>query len=88
MDNWKPIATAPKDETRVLLWVTRFETVPASQSEPSAVVGRWDEQIERWKVAPEHLNQAEELFPSHWVDLPKPPTAAATFYERTWRGAT
>jgi hypothetical protein len=88
MDNWKPIATAPKDETRVLLWVTRFGTVPASQSEPSAVVGRWDEQIERWKVAPEHLNQAEELFPSHWVDLPKPPTAAATFHGRTWRGAT
>jgi hypothetical protein len=73
MDKWKPIDSAPKDGTGLLLWVTRFGTTPAGQSEPAPVVGFWHGKIERWKVAPEYLNREEDLHPSHWMELPKPP---------------
>ena len=39
----------------------------------SPIVGFWHKSIERWKVAPEHLNREEELGPSHWVEIPEPP---------------
>jgi len=73
MDNWKPIASAPKDGTPVLLWVTQFGTTPAGQSEPSAVVGFWHKAVGQWRMIPDHLNRGEELIASHWIELPKPP---------------
>jgi len=71
--DWKSMDSGPKNGTKVLLWVTRFGTMPAGQSEPAAVVGFWHREIERWKVAPEYLNREEDLHPSHWMELPKPP---------------
>jgi hypothetical protein len=71
VDNWKPIASAPKDGTPVLLWVTQFGT--AGQSEPSAVAGFWHKAVEQWRMVPDYLNRGENLTASYWMELPKPP---------------
>lgn len=55
----------------MLLWA-RCNSVPLDDSY-GPIVGLWNKWIERWKVAPEHLNREEELVPSHWMDIPKPP---------------
>jgi hypothetical protein len=72
MTPWKTMGDAPKDRA-VLLWVRRFQTVPAGQSKPAPVVGFWNSGVGLWKVAPELLNPEEVLHPSHWMELPKPP---------------
>ena len=71
MPNWKPINSAPKTGTRVLLWA-RCKSIPADV-DYSPIVGYWNRSIERWNVAPEHLNREEELVPSHWLEFPRPP---------------
>jgi len=48
----------------VPLWVTRFKTVPAGQSEPTAVAGRFEPSVREWKVSPDYLNRAEGLSPT------------------------
>jgi len=74
MATWNTIGSAPKDKP-VLLWVTRFATMPAGQSEAGPVVGRWNRGIAQWKVEPETLNHGEVLYPSHWMQLPEPPNS-------------
>lgn len=59
----------------VLLWVTRFKTVPAGQSDPAAVVGRFEPSIQEWKVSPDYLNRPEGLFPTHWRNRRDRPTS-------------
>jgi hypothetical protein len=71
MTIWKPIGGAPKTGTRVLLWA-RCKSIPPDD-DYSAIVGFWHKSIERWKVAPEHLNREEELMPTHWMEIPDPP---------------
>ena len=71
MTSWKPIGSAPKIGTRVLLWA-RCKSIPPDD-DYSPIVGFWHKSIERWKVAPEHLNREEELVPSHWAEIPEPP---------------
>ena len=71
MTSWKPIGSAPKTGTRVLLWA-RCKSIPPDD-DYSPIVGFWHKSIERRKVAPEHLNREEELVPSHWVEIPEPP---------------
>jgi hypothetical protein len=65
MTTWKTMGDAPKDRA-VLLWVTRFATVPAGQSEPAAVVGLRNS-VGRWKVEPEYLNP-----PAHLLHIDQP----------------
>lgn len=72
MTDWKPIDTAPKDGTAVLLWA-RLSTYPPEPDNYFRIVGFWHRAIARWKVAPEHLNAQEELIATHWAPLPQPP---------------
>ena len=74
MTNWKPIESAPKDETPVLLWA-RLKTSPPAEDDFYMVVGFWHRSVQRWKVSPEHLNREEELIASHWAALPEPPNS-------------
>lgn len=68
---WLPIATAPKDGTRILAYgLLGFESVPG--------VGtvRWDG--DRWVLDP---NEPTEYLPvscdiTHWMRLPPPPKEA------------
>jgi hypothetical protein len=70
MSSWKPMGSAPKDGSKVLLWA-RLKTVP--DDKPGPVVGYWHRSIERWKIAPDHLGRGEELVPSYWTEVPKAP---------------
>jgi|SRR5271154_3733892 len=71
MTNWKPIANAPKTGTRVLLWAQCKGIRRDGDYNP--IVGYWDRSIERWKVAPEHLNREEELVLTHRLEFTRPP---------------
>ena len=74
LTNWKPIETAPRNGTPVLLWA-RLRSNPPSPDDCYPIVGFWHASVERWKVSPEHLNREEDLIASHWVALPEPPKA-------------
>ena len=69
MIEWRPINSAPKDEKPKLLFA-RFKIIP--DDKPGPVVGRWHKAIERWKVVPDHLDNGDELFPTHWAELTTP----------------
>jgi hypothetical protein len=71
---WKEMASAPKDGSAVLLWARLKSIPPGPGNESCAVVGFWQASIKQWKVAPEYLNKAEELIPSYWMPIPRPPT--------------
>jgi hypothetical protein len=59
--DWQPIETAPKDGTRILLWVL-------SQYDPREAVGRWDSHG-YWAI---DYNDVP-CDPTHWMPLPAPP---------------
>jgi hypothetical protein len=67
---WKKIESAPKDGSKVLLYA-RCKTDP--NDKPAPVVGFWNKDVMQWKVASEYLSQADELLPSHWMEIPKLP---------------
>ncbi len=69
MIDWKPIASAPRDEKPKLLFA-RFKTIPDDKLGP--VVGRWHKAIERWKVVPDHMDNGDELIPTHWAEINLP----------------
>ena len=56
---WQPIDTAPKDGTRVLLWLV-----------PTAIAMPFGWRGGRWMGDDYPLNMAE---PSHWMPMPEPP---------------
>jgi hypothetical protein len=58
---WRPISEAPKDETRLLLFVPPYG--------PST--GHWARDAEEWRCH-SILNRAAK--PTHWTPLPPPPT--------------
>lgn len=65
MSNWKPIGTAPRDGTRILVWPYW------SGDQPVAEV-RWRETpcTARWEsVGGLHCGAK----PTHWMSLPEPP---------------
>lgn len=65
---WKPIETAPKDETVVLLFCPeRWDTA-------GVVVAFWSEDFAAWyeREASSHSVSEE---PTHWMPLPAPPAA-------------
>jgi len=64
---WQPIATAPKDETTLLL------AIPGS--EHGVVIGFWSEEYQDWFES-EISNNPIDVFngsPTHWMLLPEPP---------------
>ena len=75
-DGWMPIESAPKDGTRVLLWI-----VPREDSwgtvEPSAVIGDWVVWLDREHRAGMRDGWSwygsAQCEPTHWRPLPSPP---------------
>jgi hypothetical protein len=65
---WRPIESAPRDGTRVLL-VGRWITLPGHSG---IVIGHW---AERW------WSGGVPIEPSHYMPLPKPPPATC---EHVW----
>ena len=75
MNNWEPIETAPHDRA-ILLY--RPNAGPCQ-----VAVGYWEGQKLKmdpkpyWAIALANYNQvryARAYLPTHWMDLPKPPT--------------
>lgn len=71
-DGWRPIATAPRDGTDVLLWV------PASKWGPAcAVVGNSGRVT--WHVSNidghDWEGPLDGALPTHWMPLPAPPAS-------------
>jgi hypothetical protein len=72
---WQPIETAPKDGTTVLVYC-------AADDGFNIIEARWHE-FHRWKgepnscgwdVCPFEADRSTEVFPSHWMPLPQPPS--------------
>lgn len=70
---WQPIETAPRDGTKVLLWIGK----PWSKVEIARFYPPWD----NWQVGAIPADPArEEIYgignalPTHWQPLPEPPT--------------
>lgn len=64
---WRPIDTAPRDGTRVLLWVPPYGP-STGHYEPARV--NWGPNASLW-IAASVLNK--EAHPTHWMPLPSPP---------------
>ena len=71
MSEWQPIKTAPKDGTRILVWI-----------DPGYItVGYWltDSHKDRPKpfwgheLCGSRTSRARKLPPTHWMSLPEPP---------------
>lgn len=78
MSDWRPIETAPKDDTACLVWngtnvsVARFGEV------------RQSGKVEWWPLANgetvddnTHYHEMMVVEPSHWMPLPEPPTTTS-----------
>lgn len=85
MTDWKPIETAPKDGTSVLLFIPKTVECQAHQA-----LGWWDEKFDQigltrggnpkyraaWTdgtVASWGYEENTELHPTHWMPLPPAP---------------
>ena len=65
--SWRPIETAPRDGTPVLVWV-RWQNTPAGPA-----IAEWDLRRESWKRA----GIARPIAPTivtHWLPLPGSPS--------------
>lgn len=68
MDQWRPIKTAPKDGTEILIgW---FEL----RGQDSMTVARWHGSKKRWMATWTLLTDHLAFQPTHWMPRPKPPT--------------
>lgn len=70
MSDWQPIKTAPKNNTKVLIYVPPMKNEGAGYPEiimVSRFKGYW------W--------DAGHLKPTHWMPLPEPPTDRAKIIE-------
>ena len=62
--DWQPIETAPKDGTRVLLFVPKY----GAMSGHFPIYGTSTQ--EKWNL---HSCLNKEAIPTHWMPLPEPP---------------
>mgnify|MGYP002507805316 CR=1 FL=1 len=76
MNEWQPIETAPKDETKI--YGTRilafFPLEEESDYSSQIVIIRWS-YYKRWELA-EYSGELDHEFysqPTHWMPLPNPP---------------
>lgn len=78
MSDWRPIETAPKDGTHVILWVPFFmpQTVreKLGRGYGAVLAGGWNSWEKVWAleiggscVGPKYM------VPTHWMPLPDPP---------------
>lgn len=85
---WRPIETAPKDETPVLLWLK----APLGPSDPQnwlpdgplQVMVGWYSALYGWRSTVCEPGCGEdgycswsEIYPTHWMPLPEPPDEEA-----------
>ncbi|MCP4899788.1 MAG: DUF551 domain-containing protein [bacterium] len=73
MADWQPIATAPKDQTIVMIWHEGPKSrgcVIAFCEHPE---NRDNFQVERWVTG---NGSGWHLRPTHWMPLPGPPEAS------------
>ncbi len=85
MMEWQPIETAPKDGTKVLVYVRGDSLYPTAASYKSAAYfekeyGDPDYMEEGWYWAfgyPSDFHE-EVIEPTHWMPLPPPPGIAAS----------
>ena len=74
-DGWQPIETAPKDGTRVLLWI-EWSDVPVVGEFSH---GRWQADTEHYSVScgagcyGGSVSSDRYMKPTHWRPLPAPP---------------
>lgn len=73
--SWQPIATAPKDSRRVLVWLVHRATLGSIRSAVSLVyVGWWSEREGRWITYDEFgLDLIGRGEVTHWMPLPAGP---------------
>jgi hypothetical protein len=71
MSMWKDIATAPKDGTRVMLWVPISDGPEKGSQNPDLclVLSSWIPQDQEWDSG----IVWEDDQPTHWMPLPAPP---------------
>jgi hypothetical protein len=65
MSEWKPIETAPRDGTNIIL-------VDADNTPPCLVIGLWSDKLHTWIVKWD-LDPFEGYDATHWMPLPLPP---------------
>jgi hypothetical protein len=63
---WKPIETAPKDGTRVLLFFPVFGTSPRQE------LGKWETQKHNKKPAPYWSGDCESVYGVNWYRAYQP----------------
>lgn len=70
---WQPIATAPKDETRLMISLTRYGSlyIGTGYYRPPDMYSRYP----RWVC--EGMYSSADGDPTHWMPLPPPPTEPA-----------
>lgn len=73
-EDWRPIETAPKDGTLVLLgnpeWELAWPGEYAATKPPGEPDFRWDRYGPRWQ----RMNMTDtNLNPTHWMPMPAPP---------------
>jgi hypothetical protein len=69
MDNWQPIATAPKEEMVLLCFYDGEMRVAEQRYEP----GDWEHGTEGFWF----WNLYDDAQPTHWMPLPTPPSGEA-----------
>ena len=67
MSKWQPIETAPKDGKRILAWQKTWYMVNTCH---------WSDNTNCWIKAGVKLEHPD-LWPTHWMPLPKPPNRAS-----------
>lgn len=75
MDEWKPIKSAPKDGTEILAWDGKNIWISA-WSENSALARKVEfDWVVLGSSGPE-FGTCATITPTHWMNLPKPPSDA------------
>lgn len=78
MSEWHPIETAPKDGTRVMIFVPEFDPQQyvAEYGSTADLPKDHEDYWEGWCFSDEILinHCKEEPEPTHWMHLPLPPT--------------
>jgi hypothetical protein len=75
-DRWQPIDTAPKDGSKIDLWVRFEERNTATRCADSS----WDEEAGDWHLGPGSYRAKQYVygvFPTHWMPIPASPTGEA-----------
>lgn len=82
MSEWKPIETAPKDDTTILVsskwgtWVAKYVGEYGTGFRPE---NPWFVMMLNMR----HLGNAPNYRPTHWMPLPAPPSPAKQAEEQT-----